>query len=103
MGVFLADQYSLLHFSVGVLAYFWNFSLLFSFIVHFIFEMLENTTTGVHLINKYIIQPGYFSWPGGKHHPDSTMNIIGDNLFFFIGWIIAYSLDYLGTKYHWYM
>lgn len=103
MGTYLADQYSLLHFCVGVIVYFWNFSLLFSFSIHFIFEILENTQTGVYLINKYIIEPGYFSWPGGKHHPDTLTNMLGDNLFFVLGWIVAYGLDYYGTKNKWYM
>jgi hypothetical protein len=103
MGTYIADQYSLLHLSVGVIAYFWNFSLLYSFIIHFVFELLENTTIGVSLINKYIIEPGYFSWPGGKHHPDSLLNMLGDNIFFALGWTVAYVLDAIGTKYKWYI
>lgn len=103
MGTYFADQYSLLHFSVGTIAYFWNFSLFFGFIIHFIFEIIENTNLGVHIINKYIIEPGLFSWPGEKHHPDTIINIIGDNIFFIIGWIIAYSLDYIGIKNKWYI
>lgn len=70
----------------------------FSFGIHFLFEILENTQTGVYLINKYIIEPGYFSWTGGKHHPDTFTNMSRDNLFFALGWIVAYNLDYFGTK-----
>lgn len=103
MGYNLIDQYSLLHFCVGVIVYFWNFPLLFSFIIHFLFEILENTERGVFYINKYIIEPGYFSWPGGKHKPDTTLNMIGDNLFFVIGWVTAWYLDKLGIQNHWYM
>jgi len=93
MGFLLADQYSILHFSVGVMAYFWNVPFLLGAFVHFIFELLENTNTGIYLINKYIIDPGYFSWPGGKHVADLPINIFGDNLFYILGWVVAYLLD----------
>lgn len=102
MGYRFFDQYSILHFSVGVITYFWNISFIVAALVHFIFEILENTTTGVYMINKYIIEPGYFSWPGGKHKPDSLMNVIGDNSFFILGYLIAYYLDFIGTKQKWY-
>jgi hypothetical protein len=102
MGYYFMDQFSLLHFAVGVIMYFWNFSLLSAFIIHFIFEILENSSTGVFYIQKYIIKPGYFDWPGGKSDPDSITNIIGDNVFFIIGWIVAYYCDYYGRKYEYY-
>lgn len=103
MGYRLFDQYSILHLSVGIITYFWNISFIFGFIIHFIFEMIENTDKGVEYINKYIIEPGYFSWPGGKHKPDTITNIVGDNMFFAIGWILAWFLDYYGTKNNWYI
>jgi hypothetical protein len=103
MGQRFFDQYSLLHLAVGVITYFWNISLMTGFIIHFIFEIVENTNMGMYLINKYIIYPGYFSWPGGKYDADSITNIIGDNFFFVIGWLIAYGLDLYGIKNNWYI
>jgi hypothetical protein len=103
MGYKFADQFSLLHLSVGVIFYFWNISLINSFILHFLFEYLENTETGIQLINKYIINPGYFHWPGEKHKPDSKLNMLGDNIFFIIGWLISYFLDIYGSRNNWYI
>ena len=92
------DQYSLLHFSVGVILYFWNIPFLYAFLGHFLFEILENTQCGIHMINKYIIDPGYFSWPGEKHYADNNLNIFGDNLSFVIGYVLSYILDIYATK-----
>ena len=73
MGYRIFDQYSLLHFSVGVIAYFWGIDYMLLLLLHIIFEIVENTPTGIHFINKYL----YF-WPGGKPEPDSSINQIGD-------------------------
>lgn len=103
MGYRFADQFSILHLSVGIIVYFWNISFINGILVHALFEYLENTNYGVSLINKYIIEPGYFHWPGEKHKPDALINMLGDNVFFAIGWVIAYILDFIGTKRGWYI
>ena len=97
MGYKLFDQFTYLHFAVGIIFYFWNISLLNSIILHTIFEFIENTTFGMNLINKYII-----FWPGGKSSSDSFINIIGDTLGVIIGWLSAYYFDIIGNKYGWY-
>ena len=51
MGLKLFDQYTYLHFSVGIIAYFWNVSLLNWIIIHTIFEVLENTQMAMDFIN----------------------------------------------------
>ena len=43
MGLNFYDQFSLLHASVGVLFFFWGISFKTAFILHIIFEFLENT------------------------------------------------------------
>jgi hypothetical protein len=93
MGHSFADQFSLLHFSVGVLAYFWNVPLIASVIAHALFEYAENTPLGIRLINRFLISRGYFSWPGEKRHADSLVNMIGDTVFFAVGWACAMGLD----------
>lgn len=93
MGNGLFDQFTYLHFAVGIIAYFWNISLLNWFILHTIFELVENTKIGISIINKYIT-----FWPGGKPKSDSFTNMIGDTLGTIIGWLSAYYLDRLGTK-----
>ena len=97
MGTRIFDQYTYLHFAVGIIAYFWNISILNLFILHSIFETLENTQMGMNFINKYIV-----FWPGGKSQSDTIINSIGDTIGVIIGWISAYYLDQIGNKYNWF-
>tara|TARA_Y100000287_G_scaffold110531_1_gene88656 strand:- start:250 stop:567 length:318 start_codon:yes stop_codon:yes gene_type:complete len=101
MGCYFFDQYSILHFSVGVVMYFWNISFITAFAIHLIFEIIENTKIGMNFINKYFIHPGYFSWPGGKNYSDSLINSIGDNVFFILGYIISYYADIYAVNNNW--
>ena len=84
MGVFFTDKYSLLHFASGIVAYYWNVSFVAWFILHLIFELAENTETGMHYIRKVKL------WPGGKTHPDSWLNRAGDQFYSVLGWLVAY-------------
>lgn len=97
MGARLFDQYTYLHFAIGIVAYFWNISIVNWFILHTIFEVVENTPTGMKFINTYIP-----FWPGGKPKSDSIINNIGDTIGAISGWISAYYLDQIGNKYGWY-
>lgn len=93
MGTKIVDQFSLLHFAVGIVVYFWDISLLLWFVLHTMFELIENTPQGIYFINHYI----YF-WPGGKPKADSTINTIGDTLFAMLGWIVAYYTTQLANS-----
>ena len=97
MGKQLLDQYSLLHYSSGVVAYFWNIPFSIWFIIHFGFELGENTDQGMKFINSFKL------WPGGKPHKDSWLNILGDNVSAMLGWICARQLDDIGTRRKWYV
>lgn len=90
MGYKFIDQYSILHTATGILAYFWNMSIITYIIINISFEIIENTGFGVKFINKYL---GGI-WPGGKNHSDNIINRIGDITFGTIGWLIAYYLDH---------
>ena len=94
MGYQYFDQYTYLHFAIGVVVYFWHISLINWVILHTIFEFLENTQMGMNIINKYIV-----FWPGGKLKSDSIINNIGDTFGAVLGWLSAYYLDKLGNKY----
>jgi hypothetical protein len=89
MGLRAFDQYSLLHFAVGVVAYFWSISLFITIAVHILFEFIENTPVGMDLINTYFLQ----WWPGGKTHPDNLLNRTSDVAFTGLGWVLSYQLD----------
>ena len=98
MGYKIFDQYSLLHFASGVICYFYGIKFSTSVMLHTLFEIVENTKLGMHIINTYLT-----FWPGGKPKADSFINsIIGDNLSFALGWLAASTLDKMGKKYSWY-
>lgn len=97
MGYQYFDQYTYLHFAIGIVVYFWNISLLNWIILHFIFEFLENSQMGINIINQYIL-----FWPGGKEKSDTIINSVGDTFGSILGWLSAYYLDKLGNKYKWY-
>lgn len=88
MGLKFTDQYSLLHFATGVVAYFFRVSFHQWFIIHLLFELLENTQSGVNFIDTTLTW-----WPGGKQQPDSIINSIGDQMYSLIGWGIAFYLE----------
>lgn len=97
MGDKLFDQFTYLHFATGIIAYFFGIKFYVWFILHFIFELVENSKFGMNIINKYMKM-----WPGGKPKPDNIKNIIGDHIGTSLGWFTAYLLDNLGAKYGWY-
>jgi hypothetical protein len=86
MGVYFTDQYSLLHAAVGMVSRYWNIPLFWLLVLHTVFEALENTAGGMWFINTYIPW-----WPGGKPHPDSILNRVGDTVYALLGWIVAHA------------
>jgi hypothetical protein len=84
MGTSIIDKYTLLHFSVGIIFRYIGFNLVSLLIAHTIFEIIENSKPGRHIINKYLKL-----WPGGKPAPDSRINSISDIIFSILGWMIA--------------
>ncbi len=97
MGYAWIDQYSLLHFAVGILLYFWGFSWQFTLGSHILFEIVENTKLGMKLINEYIPV-----WPGGKPQADSLLNSVTDTLFSLLGWYVSQWADSISTIHHLY-
>ena len=97
MGLQLFDQFTYLHFASGIIFYFFGNSIIVTIILHTLFEIIENTKFGLNIINNYL-----FFWPGGKPYSDSILNIIGDTIGVIIGWLSAYYIDSVGSKYGWY-
>ena len=97
MGKQLFDQYTLLHFSSGVMAYFFGVPAPKWLIAHVAFEISENTDVGMKFINETLT-----FWPGGKPRRDELINILGDNIGAMIGWYCASQLDAYGKKNRWY-
>jgi hypothetical protein len=101
MGGALLDQYSLLHGAVGVVAYFWQIPFVWAILIHALFEWVENTETGMALINRVFVRDGAFGWPGAKRAADSVVNRVGDTASFAVGWGVAWGVDWMGGAQHW--
>jgi hypothetical protein len=88
MSEVFTDQFSLLHFATGIIAYYSGLSLANWFLIHATFELFEDTQTGVRIINKIFGK----IWPGGgKRVPDSFVNSeLGDNFYAVLGWIFSW-------------
>ena len=97
MGIYLFDQYSLLHFATGVIVYFFGVKWYIWILVHTLFEIIENTDEGMLFINTWLK-----FWPGGKPWADSRLNSLGDTISAIIGWFVASALDKLGSRLGWY-
>lgn len=95
MGTNFIDQYSLLHFATGIIAYFWGLNFYKWYYIHLLFELFENTNTGMYIINTFFKD----IWPGGKPMSDLFINSLGDTIFSILGWLLAYYIDYIGEKY----
>lgn len=84
MGAYFLDRYSLLHFATGVVAYFIGASFWQWFVIHGLFELLENTQAGMQFIREHF---NWF-WPGGKEYPDALINSLGDQTVAVLGWLL---------------
>lgn len=98
MGTLLFDQYTLLHFAVGVIAYFFGINLFTTVALHILFEIIENTDEGIYFISNYL---GWL-WPGGKDYADSGINQLGDTIGTTAGWLFAWWLNETGIRRGWY-
>jgi hypothetical protein len=88
MGKYFLDQYSVLHFISGMIAYLLGVPFVIWIMVHICFEILENMRDGRYIITNYLT-----FWPGGKKSTDSFLNSMGDNLCAMLGWVFLYLLD----------
>jgi len=88
MGRNIVDQFSLLHFATGIIAYFFGIPLFWWFVIHTLFEIVENSPIGIKFIDTKLK-----FWPGGKKSSDNLINSISDLVFSIIGFILALKLD----------
>ena len=82
------DKYSLFHFSIGVIFYFFGIRLPFLILKYTIFAILKNTKNGIIFMDKYMKY-----WPDRK-----TNDIIGSLInivIAFIGWYSSKLLNEL--------
>ena len=106
MGNYFFDQYFLLHYAVGVVAYFWGVDFWVANLLHLVFELTENTAMGMWVINNiFTAWPGtrpsrtaltreaVGNNPGGKPRPDACINMVSDCVAFGLGWLCSQWLD----------
>lgn len=98
MGKNFFDNYSYVHFIVGIISYLWGFDLKKIIIIHTVFEISENTNYGMYIINKF-----FYIWPGGEKKADSIENMIGDTIACILGWLTFYYFDSVGKNNHTYI
>ena len=79
------DEYSIIHFSIGLLAYQSGFSFITLVIFYSIFKIFGNTSFGINIIDKYV-SPIF----GYKLFPESYKNIISDLGICLFGWFLGY-------------
>jgi len=83
MGTKFFDNYSLLHFAIGIIFNFFKIKFWNAFWIHAFFELFENTQK----IMKWTNSSGW--WPGGKPSKDHFINCVGDQISFMLGWYVA--------------
>lgn len=81
MGDTIVDKFSLLHFLVGILFYTMNIDFYSTFLLHTLFELMENSAKGIFFIDTYLP-----FWPGGKRKADSMINTLSDTVLSMFGW-----------------
>ncbi len=81
------DQYSLIHMAVGILFYFWKISFILSSLTQATFMLLNNSEAGNRILGKYAPQ-----YPNARKQ-DSWLNMLGDNMSFNFGWLLASAVD----------
>jgi hypothetical protein len=86
MGELFTDKYSIYHFTSGIIAYYCGLSFAKWFVLHVIFEILENLIFQTELNNIEI-------WPGLKPKPDTIINSIGDQFYTMLGWCVGYAVN----------
>jgi hypothetical protein len=102
------DKFSVLHFSVGAILFYFNISLFTAIIIHTIHEMFENPT--LYKVSKNIID--YFfkninpelnkinlGVKNYRYNIETSINsFLGDTLSFVAGWCFASYYFYNGNK-----
>ena len=84
----LFDKYSPAHFTFGVIFYHLGIDFILASVSHVMFEYLENTRLGIYIIQRFF-DNRWLKWIGGKTHPDSMLNRVGDQISFMSGWLVA--------------
>ena len=96
MGKYIFDKDTLIHFSVGMIMYFLGISLHTWIIIHIIFEIFENSTYILYLLNKYL---NINETSSDMYKKDHIINSIGDIIGAKLGWLFAsYIHKYLKIK-----
>lgn len=93
MKVGLLDKYAFLHFLAGMIVYALGFRMTTWFVAHSLFEFVQSTKQG----QKIIDQLDFLS--KNKDTPETMINKLGDHMMAVLGWLAAYYLDGIRTRF----
>ena len=85
MDQYAFDEYSIVHFAIGVLTFQAGFSFVTLAIVYAIFKIFSNMSLGMYVIDTYVTP-----LLGYKLFPESFKNIGSDLGMCFLGWLIGF-------------
>lgn len=87
------DAFDLVHLAVGGVAGYFGMPLIGFIAIHQLFELWENSTTGIRYFNRkdtYLQSLSPIKWP--KYQGDSAQNTAMDTLSAAIGWYLGFKL-----------
>jgi len=85
MDQYAFDEYSVVHFAIGLLTFQAGFSFLTLAIVYAIFKVFSNVSLGMYVIDTYVTP-----LLGYKLFPESFKNIGSDLGMCFLGWLVGF-------------
>lgn len=83
----LFDQYTWLHFAVGYMFENYDKTLIYTIILHTIFEIFKNSDIGLQFINEFYIKISGHYW--SIQTKNSFINSVGGTIATILGWITA--------------
>ena len=84
----LFDQYTWLHFAAGYMFGYHDKTLIYTIILHTIFEIFKNSDIGLQFINEFYIKFMWATWwPIQTKNP--FINSVGGTIATILGWITA--------------
>jgi hypothetical protein len=85
MDQYAFDEYSIVHFAIGVLTFQAGFSFVTLAIIYAVFKIFSNISLGMYVIDKYFTR--FIDY---KLYPESFKNIGSDLGMCFLGWLFGF-------------
>ena len=93
MGVAFIDEYSISHLVGGIILQRMKFSFIVSNILHILYEIFENYIYIPHFGKRCISLKPLLPVEDCKTKPDTNINILSDQIFFILGYLISTNIS----------